>query len=515
MPERALLCYYCYMSISFYLWMWPALLAFLLLVALGHSDAAWRRRRLLAEISAGLFLAGLPFLAATQFTLLSQIVLGLVQAWGLLLAARLLFGRLPEVFLRRSTLINSIVALALFVVVFDARLLIDTLQIPEVPYGKLLIFGLLLSTVVALGILYQIVWTLKHYRLRHIDNSLRAKDLPTVTLAIPARNETHALQASLQAAVASDYPKLEIIVLDDCSQDKTSAVIRAFAHDGVRFVQGSVPADGWLGKNQAMRTLTEQASGDYIIFAGVDTHLAPQSISKLVAYALSNKLEMVTVLPQRRDRISVATLLASLRYYWQIALPITARRVPVASQAWLIRRSTLKKLGGFEAVQQKIVPESHFARILFVHDQYRFVVSNIDLGITTAKHWTSQIESSVRFLYPTCKRQPYVVLLATLLLTGIMALPFAVLAWMPSDLRLFIPATVAAVLLWLGYGFVVIRTHPHSWVLTWLLFPLSLLQELVLLSVSMFTYEFGDVNWKGRNVCYPVIHTPQNDNFSK
>ena len=412
------------MSISFYLWLWPALLAFLLLVLLGHNDALWRRRRLLAEVSAGLLFAGIPFLAVTQFSLLSQVFLGLVHAWGLLLAARILFGRLPEVFLRRSTHINSIIALGLFIVVFDARLLIDTMHIPEVPYDKLLIFCLLFGIVVSLGLLYQI-WTLKHYRLRHIDTALQLKDLPTVTLAIPARNETHALQASLQAAVASDYPKLEIIVLDDCSQDKTSAIIRAFAHDGVRFVQGDVPAEGWLGKNQAMRTLAQQASGDYIIFAGVDTHVSPQSISKLVAYALSNKLEMVTALPQRRDRISGATLLASLRYYWQIALPITARRVPVASQTWLIRRATLKKLGGFEAVQQKIVPEAYFARILFVHNQYRFVVSNIDLGITTAKHWTSQIESSIRFLYPTCKRQPYLVLLAALLMTGIMVLPFS------------------------------------------------------------------------------------------
>lgn len=490
--------------------MWPALLAFLLLVVLGHSEVAWRRRRLLAEISGGLLLAGLPFLAATQFSALSQVFLGLVHAWGLLLVARLLFGRLPEAFLRRSTHINSIIALGLFIVVFDVRLLIDTLRIPEVPYDKLLIVCLLLSIVMALGLLYQILWTLKHYRLRHIDTSLQLKDLPTVTLAIPARNETHALQASLQAAVASDYPKLEIIVLDDCSQDKTSAMIRAFAHDGVRFVQGAVPADGWLGKNQAMRTLAAQASGDYIIFAGVDTHLSSQSISKLVSYAISNKLEMVTVLPQRRDRVSGATLFASLRYYWQIALPITARRVPVASQAWLIRRATLNKLGGFEAVQQKIVPESYFARILFVHDQYRFIVSNPDLDITTAKRWSSQIESSIRFLYPTCKRQPYVVLLAALAMCGILMLPFAVLAWMPSDnLHIFVPALIAAVLLWLGYGFVVIRTHPYSWLLTWLLFPLSLLQELVLLIASMCTYEFGDVNWKGRNVCYPVLSIPE------
>ena len=487
--------------------MWPTLVAFLLLVALSYSEILWRYYRRVAEVSAGLLLAGLPFLTTVQFPLLLQI-LGLVQVWGLLLAARLLFGRLPITLLRRSTYINSVIALGLFVLVFDAWLLAGMLHVPGLSYDKLLILSLLISMVFAFGLLYQIVWTLKHYRVRNIDTTLGLKDLPTITLAIPARNETHALQASLQAAVASDYPKLEIIVLDDCSQDKTSAIVRAFAHDGVRFVQGSMPAQGWLGKNQAMRTLAEQASGDYILFAGVDTHMSPQSISKLVTYALSNKLEMVTVLPQRRDRMSGANLLASLRYFWQIALPVTARRVPVASQAWLIRRATLKKLGGFEAVQQKIVPEAHFARILFVHNQYRFIISNIDLGVTTAKHWTSQIETYIRFLYPTCKRQPYLVLLAMLLLAGAIIMPFVVLAAMPSDLRILLPAIVAAVILWLGYGLVVIRTHPHSWFLTWLLLPVSLVQELILLLASMLAYEFGDVNWKGRNVCYPVLYIP-------
>ena len=52
-------------------------------------------------------------------------------------------------------------------------------------------------------------------------------------------------------AIASDYPKLEIIVLDDCSQDRTAEIIRNFAHDGVRFIQSEDNKDNWLDKNKA------------------------------------------------------------------------------------------------------------------------------------------------------------------------------------------------------------------------------------------------------------------------
>jgi glycosyltransferase involved in cell wall biosynthesis len=496
------------MNVSLFFWLLPTLLSLLILLGISHYEWAWKRRYVLAEVSLGLLLAGFPFLFTVDLPWLLLTLLCLMGLWVVLLASRLMFGRLGSEFLRKSTQLNTVLVLWVFVVALDAWWALQALQLAGVPYAKLLILALLVSTVLGLAFLYQVFWTLKHYRLRKLDHGLRPRDLPTVTLAIPARNETHALETNLRAAVASEYPKLEIIVLDDCSQDKTSEIIRSFANHGVRFVQGSVPAEGWLGKNQAMRTLAEHASGDYIIFADVDTYLSPQSITKLVAYALSNKQEMVTVLPTRRDGWGAATLLTTLRYYWQIALPVTARRVPVASQAWLIRSKTLAKLGSFDAVRQKIVPEAYFARILFVHDQYRFIISNDELGVTTAKKWDSQIETAIRFLYPTLKRQPLFVLLAALALVCVFIMPFATLLVSPHDPQLLVPSIVACSVLWLGYVLVIVRTHQFTWPMTLLLMPVSLVQELVLLIVSMLAYEFGDVNWKGRNVCYPVISKP-------
>ncbi len=493
------------MSISLFVWLWPTLVGLILLLVMSQYHQVWARRRILSEAVVGLQLAALPFLLTIPAPAIVQLLLGLLQGWAILLASRLFFGRLPVEFLRRSTHLNSLVALGLVVIVFDAWLVGKVLGFQAWPYHQILVVLLLFSGVTGMGFLYQVIWTLKHYKLRDLDQNLDLRDLPTVTLAIPARNETHALEACLRAAAASEYPKLEIIVLDDCSQDKTPEIIRSFAHNGIRFVQGDVPASGWLGKNQAFSTLAEHASGDFIFFADVDTQVAPQSITKLVKYALSNKLEMVTVLPQRRDGWSFATVLPYLRYFWQVALPVTARRVPVASQCWLIRRQGLIELGGFDAVRHKIVPETYFARKLFATDQYRFIISNTEVGMTTAKRWTSQIESGVRFLYPTFKRQPFLILLGSLLLGALVILPFVIALIPLHDTRLLVLSAGTCGIYGLSYGLVVGRTHPLTWPVTLLCLPLSLVQEFVLLLGSMVTYEFGDVNWKGRNVCYPVI----------
>src|SRR5690606_8106890 len=77
-------------------------------------------------------------------------------------------------------------------------------------------------------------------------------DMPSVSVCIPARNEAHAMTDCLEHVLRSNYPKIEVIVLDDLSGDKTSSLIKAFAHDGVRFVEGEPLPDGWLGKNHAL-----------------------------------------------------------------------------------------------------------------------------------------------------------------------------------------------------------------------------------------------------------------------
>lgn len=497
-------------DISLLTWLAATLAAMVLLYCLSTIKAWWSHRRTVAELAAALVLVGLPFLFMTPFALVSQLILATIQGWLAVLCVRLVIGRLEEVFLRTSTRLNTSLAFLLLSVVVALWAVFSMVE-QRTALDILLFTMLTTSLVIASIFLYQVLWTLKRYRLRKLSKHLTLRDLPTVTLAIPARNETRVLTECLSAAVASDYPKLEILVLDDCSQDTTSDLIRAFAHDGVRFIQGDQPAEGWLGKNQACKVLAEHASGEYLIFIGVDTRLAPQSISKMVSYALSNDVQMVTALPQNREGVRLSTLLAQLRYYWQIVLPMTRRRVAVATQCWLIKADALQQLGGFAAVKHKIVPEGSFARRLFSTNSYRFIVSNDELGITTAKRWTSQNESAIRFLYPTFKRQPLYVLGGFLLLALLILGPFMAVAILPFIEGLSVVwwlAVIIGVLYLTGYALVIIRTNPRTWLLTTLFFPASLVQELVLLATSMLLYEFDGVNWKGRNVCYPVIAVP-------
>ncbi len=102
-----------------------------------------------------------------------------------------------------------------------------------------------ISLGVALSILFFTIYHAFVYRIGKLAQ-IDASELPSVTLAIPARNETHAIRETLTEAVASEYSRLEILVIDDCSQDRTPQIIRDFAHDGIRFIQGTELNENWL-----------------------------------------------------------------------------------------------------------------------------------------------------------------------------------------------------------------------------------------------------------------------------
>ncbi|HEX9679083.1 MAG TPA: glycosyltransferase [Candidatus Saccharimonadales bacterium] len=333
--------------------------------------------------------------------------------------------------------------------------------------------------------------------------------LPTVTLAIPARNETHALTDALRSAVSSDYAKLEILVLDDCSQDSTPEIIKSFAHDGVRFIQGQVPSAGWVGKNNAYELLLNEASGDYVLFAGVDIRYSSESITRTITAAISRGAQFVSLMPQRRAYDPVSSALRPLRYFTELAFA----EWPLMSSAWLVEREWLLKQGGFRALRREIAPEQALANAARTTGTYQFLLATPELGLTTRKRLNSLYETAVRKLYPGEGKEP--------VWTILVGLGYA----MSAGLLIFSPyikdpiaaalLSLGALLLWLSYILSELVLQPKFWLLSGLSLPLNLLVEAGLNLVSMIRYEFGRVDWKGRNVCIPVMRWPRSVDRSR
>ncbi len=333
-----------------------------------------------------------------------------------------------------------------------------------------------------------------------LNLSNNTDELPSVSVCIPARNEMHAMTECLERVIASNYPKLEIIVLDDSSVDNTSVLIKSFAHAGVRFVEGSPLDKGWLGKNYALQGLLNEASGTYVFYMDVDTQIAPDTISQLVAYLGAEDVQMVSVLPRREDAWRASVVFGTLRYFWEVIFHRPAAPA-TASGAWMINRLTLiEEFNGFNDIKTDIQPESSLSSQLMQNGKYRFLIGTKKLGVAYEKKWRSQIDTSIRLAYPVFNQNKLFAgfgIVAQLMLL----LPFVVLAI--GDSVQFL-VRVIAVSLAVGYIglFAIYLAHVYrrGWWLSAIVWPLLIIQEFIILVSSVILYSQNKVNWKGRPV---------------
>ena len=89
-----------------------------------------------------------------------------------------------------------------------------------------------------------------------------------VSLLIPARNEEAGIRATVEAALASAGVELEIIVLDDHSDDATAKIVGEIAERDGRVRLESAPPlpDGWCGKQHACWALAGLATHPTLAF---------------------------------------------------------------------------------------------------------------------------------------------------------------------------------------------------------------------------------------------------------
>lgn len=339
---------------------------------------------------------------------------------------------------------------------------------------------------------------------------LPLSQLPTVSVVVPARNETEALGQLLDSLLANDYPKLEILVYDDCSQDATSDVIRSYAQAGVRFLHGKAIHENWVAKNQAYEELSQAASGEWLLYCGADTRLGRQTVSALVQHSLIANKDMISVLPVHKSLRTLDGVLQPLRYWWQVAVPRRLFNRPAAlSSCWMIRRSSLKRLGGFRAVSQSVVPETYFARqIALDHDGYSFLRSTGAVDVASYKPFAEQFERALRVRYPEVHRRLELVMLIAAAELLLLIAPFGLVlyALLTGWMVLALVCLLSMVLLSATNMIILTISSQQRLVPAVINFPIICLVEVVLGLASLFAYEFGTIDWKGRNICLPVMH---------
>lgn len=197
---------------------------------------------------------------------------------------------------------------------------------------------------------------------------------PLVSVCIPARNEARSIVACVRSFARQSYLNLEILVLDDQSDDGTGDLARAEAarhpDRAIRVIDGTPLPRGWVGKSWACDQLARAAAGEYLLFTDADTQWQPGAVEHALRHAMAGRTDLLSGLP-RLVTGSVAELLAVPILAWGgfslIPLALVAHPAfkdqAAASGAFLFfRRAAYDRIHGHRGVRREIVEDLNLAR---------------------------------------------------------------------------------------------------------------------------------------------------------
>ena len=191
-----------------------------------------------------------------------------------------------------------------------------------------------------------------------------SNDLPSVSILIPARNEEASIAAAVEAALASEAVEIEVIVLDDHSDDRTAEIVRTIAAKDARVRLESAPAlpAGWCGKQHACATLGRLATHPLLLFQDADVRLAPAGVARLVAEMNLRKTDLLSGVPRQITGTFLEALLIPLIHWVLLGfLPMDrmrASRHPAfaagCGQLFLARREAYVAMGGHATIKTSL-----------------------------------------------------------------------------------------------------------------------------------------------------------------
>ena len=193
---------------------------------------------------------------------------------------------------------------------------------------------------------------------------------PRLSVLVPARNEELRLRPCISTLSDSDFPILEILILDDHSTDGTAALVqqRAKGDPRIRLISGQPLPEGWVGKPWACHQLAQQAKGDYLLFVDADTRFSDITLSQAVHLAHEQQSDLLSLWPYLEslswsERLVIPFVHLFILFYLPHWAKGSLRCFGAANgQFVLFRRTAYEKIKGHESVRNHMVEDIAIAR---------------------------------------------------------------------------------------------------------------------------------------------------------
>lgn len=382
-----------------------------------------------------------------------------------------------------------------------------------------IIYGALLSLLIALnlGLLFRQrsfrkgLPTLREWRGPH------PAVWPRVSVIVPCRNEAAGVVAAVSSLLAQDYPDLEIVAVNDRSEDETGALLDGLAAQHARLTVLHIRTlpEGWLGKIHAVHAGARRATGEWLLFTDGDVVFAPDALKRSVAFATAHGLGHFVALPKFiadgfLERAFLATFALALSAKLDPAkLSVPKSRAFVGVGAFgLVHRDAYARIRGHERLAFEVADDLKLGLLLRRHGVAQ---GCLDADGLVSVRWQNGLLATMRGLeknaFAGCEWHGTLAALAVLLVMASTLLPYLplVLPLAPATHPL---AVIAAVLPLIAVGLSARRVSGGSG-LEGFLAPLATLALAgVIAWSSVLALARGGVLWRGR--FYPLDQLRRN-----
>ena len=226
--------------------------------------------------------------------------------------------------------------------------------------------------------------------------------LDSVGVVVPMRNEAENVEGIVATLSAQDGP-FHFYLLDDNSEDKTLELLQRFTAGDSRFtvIKGAPLADGWIGKTWALQQLYEASSEDVLVSIDADVRLTNDAINKAVTSLRGARLDFLSPYPRQIAHSFGERLIQPLlQWSWLTTVPLRyaegARQKSMAvanGQFFVVRRSALDSIGGYQSVKHAVIDDVFLARQLIAHGSSGTVIDGSDIAETRMYASWSEIEA--------------------------------------------------------------------------------------------------------------------------